>query len=211
MIKLIIFDIDGTIVDAYAAIEKSLNFTLTKLGYPCCVSASRVRRAVGYGDKNFIRRFVRRNDIEAALAIYRKHHQSALLKYSHAMPEAKSVLKRLKSGKYKLAVASNRPGKFSRILLGHLGLKKYFNIIVCARNRDEIKPKPKLLLDIIGKLKVSKSEALYVGDMAIDVKAGRNSGIRTIAIQGGSSYKYELKKAKPFKIISKLSDLLKNI
>ena len=208
MTKLIIFDIDGTIVDAYAAIEVSLNCTLKQLGYPRA-GALQVRRAVGFGDKNFIVRFVKRKDVETALAIYRKHHQSDLLKYSHTIPEAKKVLTRLKARKYKLAVASNRPGRFSGVLLKHLGLKKYFDMIVCARNKEEIKPKPKLLLDIIGKLKISKSEAIYIGDMTVDVKAGRNAGIRTIAVLGGSSYKYELKKAKPFRIISKLRDLLK--
>ncbi|MDP3789969.1 MAG: HAD family hydrolase [Candidatus Omnitrophota bacterium] len=208
MVKLLIFDIDGTIVDAYGAIEKSLNYTLRQLGYTR-VSASRARRAVGFGDKNFIAGFVRHKDVETALAIYREHHKAALLKYSRVIPGARMTLKRLKTRKYKLAVATNRPGKFSMILLRHLGLKKYFDVIVCAKNRDEIKPKPRLLLNIIGKLKIHKGEALYVGDMAIDVMAGRNAGIKTIAISGGSSYRYELKKARPFRIISKLPDLLK--
>ncbi|HCJ67325.1 MAG TPA: hypothetical protein DHV62_08405 [Elusimicrobia bacterium] len=207
MVKLIILDLDGTIVNAYRAIEKSLNFTLRKLGYPPA-SISQVRRAVGWGDENFIKRFVKEEDIEKGLEIYRQHHQSALLKYSLVIPKVKRILTLLKKRNYQLAIASNRPEKFTKLLLNHLGLKKYFATVICAKNKDEIKPHPWLLLKIIKKLRVKKNEAIYLGDMTIDVQAGRNAGIRTIAILGGSSSRNELKKVKPSKIISKFPELL---
>lgn len=208
MTRLIIFDIDGTIVDAYKAIEVTLNYALGRMGYPVA-GPLRVRRAVGYGDRNFIIRFVKHKDVQTALELYRKRHKSDLLKYARPLPEAKRVLGLLKKRGYKLAIASNRPGKFSAILLKHLDMEKYFDMIICARNVNEIKPKPKLLLDIMDRLKVPKDETLYVGDMTIDVMAGRNAGVKTAAVLGGSSYKYELEKLKPFRIISRLSDLLK--
>jgi len=80
MFKLIIFDIDGTIVDAYTAIEKSLNYVLKKLGYPKA-KMSVVRRAVGHGDKNFIEYFVEKKDAGEGLKLYRAHHEKALLRY----------------------------------------------------------------------------------------------------------------------------------
>jgi len=209
MVKVIIFDLDGTLIDAYKAIQKSLNFTLNALRHPQVKAATRVRRAVGYGDINFIKRFVKDKEIKKALKIYRRHHKTSLLKYSRILPEAKKILGFLKRKGYKLAVASNRPKKFSNILLTHLGLKKYFKVVRCGKNKDDIKPKPKLLLDIIKRLKAKKGEAIYVGDMAVDVYAGRNAGIKTIAILGGSSSASELRRARPFKIISKLRDLLK--
>lgn len=207
MIKLIIFDLDGTLVNAYQAIEKSLNFTLKKLGYSP-VSISRVRRAVGWGDENFIQKFVKDEEVEKGLEIYRQHHKFSLIKYSVVIPKVKKILEILKERNYKLAIASNRPKKFTKLLLNHLGLKKYFLLVACAENKDEIKPNPKLLLKIIKKLKIKKKEALYVGDMTIDVQAGGNAGIKTIALLGGSSSKNELRKVKPFKIITKFSDLL---
>lgn len=207
MLKLIIFDLDGTLVNAYRAVEKSLNFTLKKLGYPLA-SISRVRRAVGWGDENFIKKFVKEEDVEKGLEIYRQHHKFSLLKYSVVIPRVRRILEILKKRNYKLAIASNRPRKFTKLLLNHLGLKKYFPLVVCAKNKEEIKPSPKLLLRIIKKLKIKKNEALYLGDMTIDVQAGKNAGIKTIALSGGSSSKNELKQAKPFKIITKFSNLL---
>lgn len=207
MIKLIIFDLDGTLVDAYKAIERSLNFTLKKLSHGQ-TTLSLVRKAVGWGDENFIKTFVKDKDVKKALKIYRQHHKTALVKYARVIPKVKGILGFLKKKGYKLAIASNRPVKFTHILLRHLGLKKYFDLVVCAKDKSEIKPNPDILLKIIKRLKVATAEVLYVGDMTIDVYAGKNAGIKTIAVLGGSSSKPQLKKARPFKIIPKLSDLL---
>lgn len=208
MIKLIIFDIDGTLVDAYTAIEKSLNFTLRKLGYRK-VSRALVRPAIGHGDRDFIERFVKTEDAKEALAIYRKHHQTALLRYSKVIPGARDLLRRLKRQRYKLAIASNRPPKFSKILLRHLDLLKYFDAIACAKDKTEIKPKPILIPKVLKRLKINKDEALYVGDMTVDVRAGKNAGVKAVAVLGGSSSAAELKKAAPCAIIEKISHVLR--
>lgn len=207
MIKLIIFDVDGTLVNAYKAIERSLYFTLNKLGYSP-VSPPKVRRAVGWGDRIFISRFLKEEEIEKGLKIYQRHHQRALLKYSKVIPGAKKVLIALKKRNYILAIVSNRPKKFTDILLAHLRLKKYFGLVLCAKNKNELKPSPKLLIKMIKKLKINPEQALYMGDMAIDVYAGGNAGIKTIAVLGGFSTKKALREAKPFKIIGKITDLL---
>lgn len=207
MFKLIIFDIDGTIVDAYGAIEKSLNYTLKKLGYPKA-KMSVLRKAVGHGDRNFIEYFVERKDVGEGLRLYRAHHEKALLKYSKVIPGTRQLLLGLKKKGYKLAVASNRPPKFSMILLRHLGLLKYFDTVACAKDKTEIKPKPFLIPRILRRLGVRKEEALYVGDMTVDVDAGRNAGVRVVAVLGGSSSHSELRSAGPCGIIRKLSRLL---
>jgi len=207
MLKLIIFDIDGTIVDAYTAIEKSLNYTLGKLGYPKAKTHV-VRRAVGHGDKNFVEYFVEKKDVKEGVELYRAHHKKALLKYSKVIPGARQLLRGLKEKGYKLAIASNRPPKFSMILLEHLDLVKYFDVIACAKDKTEIKPKPFLIPRILKKLDVKKEEALYVGDMTVDVHAGHNAGVRVVAVLGGSSSHSELKASRPCGITRKLSNLL---
>lgn len=207
MLKLIIFDLDGTLVNAYRAIEKSLNFTLKKLGYPE-VNISRVRQAVGWGDENFIKNFVNKEDLEKGLKIYRQHHKYSLIRYSKVIPKVRKILEILRNKNYKLAIASNRPEKFTNLLLNHLNLKKYFDLIACAKNEKEIKPNPKILLKVIKRLGIKKNEAIYLGDMTIDVYAGKNAGIKTVALLGGSSSRKELTQARPFKIIPKFSDLL---
>lgn len=207
MFKLVIFDIDGTIVDAYSAIEKSINYTLKKLGYPKAKMAA-VRRLVGHGDRNFVEQFVGRKDVEEGLKLYRSHHEKALLKHSKVIPGARRLLAGLKKSGYKLAIASNRPPNYSIILLEHLDLLKYFDAVECARDKSEIKPKPFLIPRILKKLKVGKDEALYVGDMTVDVHAGHNAGVKVVAVLGGSSSHSELRAARPCGITRKISGLL---
>ncbi|MBN1526455.1 MAG: HAD family hydrolase [Candidatus Omnitrophica bacterium] len=209
MIKLIIFDVDGTLVDAYRAIEKSLCHTMEKLGYGRCASLAVVRQSIGHGDRNFVKLFLDDENVEKGLAIYRRHHRSALMAYSRAMPGARRVLAALRKRGYRLAVASNRPKNFTLILLRHLGLDRSFDMVVCARDARDFKPKPALLLRVMRRLGVRRGETLYVGDMAVDVIAGRNAGVRTVAVTGGSSSVAELRSAKPFRVIAKLSHLLR--
>jgi len=209
MIKLIIFDIDGTIVDAYGAIYKSIKYALRKSGYRRMPTYLKAKRSIGYGDKNFVATFVKAQDLDKATALYRKHHERSLLTGARVMPCAKGILSKLHGKGYKLAVCSNRPRKFSMILLKKLGLTKYFDMIECADNKKELKPSPFLINRIIRRMKVKKGEALYVGDMDLDIKAGRNAGVRTVAVVGGSSSRAELEKAGPFRIVRSLCGILK--
>lgn len=207
-LKLIIFDLDGTLVDAYPAIIRSFNYTLQKLGYPKQDSLT-IRRAVGWGDDNLLRPFIKREDLSKALTIYRRDHKIALVKKSHLFPHARQVLRYLKDKGYKLAIASNRPTKFSGILIRHLGLKIYFDYVLCADRLKHIKPHPEILNKIRRRFSLGAEQSLYVGDMTIDAQAGRQAKIRTVVIGTGSSTVKELKKERPYRIIHKLTELLK--
>jgi len=204
--KLIIFDLDGTLINAYPAIIRSFNYTLRKLGYPPQDKLT-IRRTVGWGDENLLKPFIKLNDLKKALKIYRKHHKNALIKESFLFNKVKKLLVYLKNKNYLLAVASNRPTKFSLILLKHLKIKKYFDYILCADKLKHIKPHPEILNKIMQRFSVSSSQAVYVGDMAIDAQAGRRAKVKTIIVTTGSSTKEEIKKQKPYRIISQISEL----
>ena len=206
-ITLVIFDLDGTLVNAYTAIEKSINYTLKRVGYRK-VSPARVRRSVGWGDVNFIRKFVDDDDAIRALRIYRRHHRRSLIRYSRLIPDTRKVLDALMRRGVALAIASNRPEKFTNILIDHLGIRRYFDVVRCGTNKDDIKPNPQLLLEVMRVLRAKKGQTLYVGDMVIDVQAAKNAGVKGIAVLGGSSSRAELQKARPYKIINKLAYII---
>jgi len=207
-IKLIIFDLDGTLINAYPAIIMSFNYTMRKLKYSTQDSQI-IRRAVGWGDGNLLGAFIKKRDLKKALLIYRHHHKSSLIKHSHLFPQAKSLLRLLKNKGYRLAVASNRPTRFSWILIRHLKLKKYFDYVLCADKLKTIKPHPEILKRIMQRLAAAASQTLYVGDMVLDAQAGRRAKINTVIVTTGSSSRGEIKKEKPWRIIPKISDLLK--
>lgn len=207
-IKLIIFDLDGTLIDAYQAIIKSFNYTMQKLNYPLQADAV-IRSAVGWGDANLLKPFIDTKDLRKALIIYRSHHKVALLRYVRLFPHVRRLLRYLKAKGYKLAIASNRPTRFSWIIIKHLKLKIYFDYVLCADKLSYGKPHPEILHKIMQRFSVVPDESLYVGDMAIDAKAAHRAGIKAVIVTTGSSTIKEIKKEKPYKIIRRIIEFLK--
>jgi len=207
-IKLVIFDLDGTLVDAYPAIIASFNYTMRRLNYPL-QRPSTIRQAVGWGDENLLKPFLKRKDLKRGLRLYRHHHKTSLLKGARLFPKVGKVLNYLKKKGYHLAVASNRPTRFSGILIRHLRLEKYFAYVLCADRLAHIKPHPEILLKIMQRFQVKPEQALYVGDMTIDAQAGKRAGVKTIIVSTGSSTKYQIQQEQPYRKLKKLGDLLK--
>ena len=117
-------------------------------------------------------------------------------------------MRRLKEKGYKLAVASNRPSKFSHILLKHLNIGTFFDYVLCADQIRYGKPHPEMLNKIVKRFAFKKSQALYVGDMVIDAQAGKRAKINTVIVTTGSSSKLDIKREQPFRVISAISDLV---
>jgi len=208
--KLIIFDLDGTLVDAYPAIIKSFNYVMRRFGYPAQDPLT-IRRAVGWGDEFLVSPFVKKADLKKMLAAYREHHTAALVKYSRVFPHARTLLRHLVAQGYVLAVASNRPTKFSLILMRHLGVYQFFDYVLCGDRMLHGKPHPEILQRIMKKFSVSPKETMYVGDMNIDAQAGRRARVKTIIVTTGSSSLAEIKKEKPYRIIRCVADASKII
>lgn len=208
-IKLVIFDLDGTLIDAYDAITHSFNYTMVRCGYPQ-LKPLVIRRAVGWGDKNLFKPFMKKCDLDKALSIYRRHHSLSLVKYSRLLKGSRMILGYLKKKGYHLAVASNRPTRFSHILLKHLELDGYFDYVLCADKLKQGKPHPEILQKIMRKFDVGPLETFYIGDMPIDAQAAKRSGVRAAIVTTGSATKKEIRLEKPYRIISGISGL-KNI
>ena len=205
--KLIIFDLDGTLVDAYKAVSASLNFALNKAGLPP-LSDETIKRSVGWGDRNLLSRFVSADKVDAIFKIYRHHHKRALKTGTKFLPYARQILLSLKKKEIKLAVASNRPTVYTRIILKHLKVISLFDCILCADKVRLGKPAPDILKRILKKLNVAAHEALYAGDMTIDVEAGRRARVRTVAVLTGSCKRAEISPLCPYKIIKNLKWLI---
>jgi phosphoglycolate phosphatase len=206
--RLIIFDLDGTLVNAYPAITKSFNYAMQKMGCPL-QKAEVIRRSVGWGDRNLLKPFVKKKDLKTALLIYRRHHRKALLLGSRLFPQTPAVLISLKNKGYKLAVASNRPTASCRILIRHLQLYKYLDYVLCADKLKQMKPHPAILNRIMRKFQVKPDNAIFVGDMFIDAQTGKRAKVKTVMLTTGSSSKNELKKQRPWRIIDRLTELMK--
>lgn len=208
MIKLVIFDLDGTLVNAYPAVSQSVNHTLKSLGFPPR-SHVEIKRSVGGGDRKLMAHFVGETLADRAIAIYRPHHTKALQAKGAVklLPGAGGILKFLKGKGYKLAIASNRPTKFTRLILKRLDVLKFFDMVLCADKVKRPKPYPDILKAVIKKLGCKTREVLYVGDMTFDINCGHAAGVEVVAVSTGSNSMKELKDLKPWRIIDKMDGL----
>ena len=208
MIKAIIFDLDGTLIDAYPAVSQSVNFTLKSLGF-ASRSYDDIKRSVGGGDRKLMVHFVGEKLADQAIAIYRPHHAKALAQKGAVklLPGVLSVLKYLKAKGYKLAIASNRPTRFTCIILKQLGIRLFFKEVLCADRASKPKPYPDMIWALAKKLGFDKLELLYVGDMTIEIKCAQAAGVREVAVATGSSSKKELKALKPWGFTDKMVGL----
>ncbi|MDD5070978.1 MAG: HAD family hydrolase [Candidatus Omnitrophica bacterium] len=205
--QLFIFDLDGTLVNAYSAIEKSLNYALKTLGYDS-VSLDTVKKSVGTGDLNFVKLFFKTADVDRALKIYRKQHKADLARFCRLAPYAKQVLNTLKRRKKIIAVASNRPRFYSDILINRLDIKKYFNFVVCADELSALKPNPKMINYLVKKFSVKKDQTVFIGDMDIDLETAKRAKVSAVYVSGGSSALSSVKKYKKV-VAADLRDVLK--
>ncbi len=207
-IRLVIFDLDGTLINAYAAVAESVNHTLGRLGYKS-VSGARIKRSVGWGEVNLISQFVRPADLKAAVRIYRAHHPAALRRGTKLLPGAQPLLRDLHKDGYLIAVASNRAQRFSRLVARQLKIMRFFDLILCRDQVERPKPFPDVIKGILRRLRCRPQEAVFVGDMVVDVQAGKRAKVRTVAVATGSSSLKEIRASKPFRVIRKVAAVQK--
>ncbi len=205
-LKAVIFDLDGTLIDAYEAVTESMNHAFDAIGYDQ-VTMDTVKRNVGGGERALISKFVRPEDVDKTLSVFRRHHRFALKSGVRFLPGAKELLKELKSRGIRIAVATNRPSRFTHIILKQLNYINHFDCVISADKVAEPKPAPDMLDFVIQSFAIQPHEALYIGDMAIDVQAGNRANIRTVAVTTGSNTHEEIVSDQPFAIVSSMTDM----
>ncbi len=210
-VDLIIFDLDGTIVDTCEDITVSLNFCLRKYGI-LEFTKNEVKNMIGEGVKKFIGKVLEKRglsedllaDILDCFVSYYKEH---IADYTKPYPGVIETLEKLQG--IKKVIISNKLTTLSVKTLISTGLINYFDFVAGNDFFPEQKPSPLPLLETIEKFQIKKENALIVGDSNIDIEAGKSAGIKTVAVTYGYRDKHLLKDA-DF-TIDKFQDLLKII
>ncbi len=205
-IRLLIFDLDGTLVNTLADITASVNFVLQKMGRQP-VPSDTVRQYVGDGVEMLLARALGGHDelLADALGVYKVHHSRNLTVHSRLYPSVKETLEHFKS--LTMAVFSNKPAEFIHPLMKDLGIDRYFRTVLGAGAGMPLKPAPDAVLNILSDFGVQREDAVMVGDGTTDVRAGKAAGVMTCAVTYGFRSEEELRKAGPDYVIHELSEL----
>jgi phosphoglycolate phosphatase len=205
--RAIIFDFDGTLVDSYPATAASVNHVRALRGLTP-LSESEVRKHVGRGPAYLLEHTVPGTEVEVDLASYRAHHPSVLRSGTRLLPGVEPTLRRLHDSGLKLAVCSNKPQRFTLELVEFLRLAPLLQAVVGAEDGRRLKPAPDMLLEALRQTQVPPSEALYVGDMVVDIQTGRAAGVRVWVIPTGSDDRATLVTGRPDRVMDRFGELL---
>lgn len=210
MIKLIIYDLDGTLIDSRHDIANAVNWTLKELGFRE-LPGERIGSFVGDGVTNLMRRSLeeigcRVPSLERAIKLFRRRYGEHLLDDTRLYPSVKKVLEFFKDRKQ--AVMTNKPEDFSLAILRGLAVETYFFRVVGGDQGFPKKPAPEAVLRILNEAQVLPEETILVGDSATDIKTARNAGIKTLAVTYGFGSPEELERSGPDEIINDLEELI---
>jgi 2,3-diketo-5-methylthio-1-phosphopentane phosphatase/HAD superfamily hydrolase (TIGR01509 family) len=205
-IRGVIFDLDGTLIEAYEAIYLGLKEALQHFG----------RKIFHFSDlKQYLKAdleatltpFFTPEEVEKAIPIMRKKYEEVYLDKTHFLDGAREVLETLHSRGIFLGVASNKFGRFSRGALRHLGVADYFRSVIGAGDVSRNKPFPDMIHAALKEMDLVPEEAVFVGDTLTDIEAGKKAGIDIYALPTGFHSKTELAQGKPRRILKNLEEL----
>ena len=189
-IKLVIFDLDGTLIDSRLDLIHSVNAMLRQLDRPE-LPGDVVASYVGDGAPMLVRRALGdpedekffKAGLEFFLAYYREHK----LDYTHVYPGIPEALERIRSNgtHRKMAVLSNKPVNPSRAIVEALGLADFFVNVYGGNSFDTKKPDPMGVNVLLKETGILPASAMIVGDSSIDMLTGRNAGIATCGVTYG--------------------------
>jgi phosphoglycolate phosphatase len=193
-IRLLVFDLDGTLIDSRLDLIHSINAMLHHIGRPP-LDGELIASYVGDGAPALVRRALGNTDDEALqrtaleyfLGYYRIHKLDHTTVYA-GIPETLARLAETSNGGRRLmAVLSNKPVNPSRDILRALGLGDFFIQVYGGKSFTTKKPDPLGVQTILHETGVAAAEALMIGDSSIDVHTGQNAGLWTCGVTYGFS------------------------
>ncbi len=185
-LRLLVFDLDGTLIDSKLDLALSVNAMRAQMGLGP-LAHDVIGAYVGHGVTNLVQRALgeeaRDGDVERCVAVFIEHYRRHMLDSTVAYPGVIEALDALR-GK-SLAVLSNKPVVFSCEILGGLNLARYFAFIYGGNSFEQKKPDPMGIRKLMADLNALPEQTLIIGDSDTDVLTGRNAGAWTCGVTYG--------------------------
>ena len=210
--SLLIFDLDGTLLDTVADLAASTNYALSQCGFPTHNTGA-YKFFVGNGINKLFERALPEEEKnqdnilrvrQHFLEYYGTHNADLTIPY----PGMVNLLQQLQSAGIKLAVASNKYQKGTEKLIKLFFSDIHFVAVFGQRENIPAKPDPTIVRDILDIANVEEQEVLYVGDSGVDMQTAHNSGIDAVGVTWGFRPLTELQAFSPKYIVDQPSEIL---
>ncbi len=212
--KLVLIDLDGTLVDSVPDLAHAADAMMTDLDLPLR-GEDNVRNWVGNGVERLVKRTLtgeldaepEESLYERAYPIFYEHYLQSNGKYSRLFPGVQQGLEILKQKGLTIGCVTNKAESFTLPLLQAKEILDYFSIVVSGDTTAKKKPDPMPLFYATDKLSIAPAESLILGDSMHDVEAGRNAGFQVIAVSYGYNHGVDIREAKPDAVIDSFVEL----
>ena len=213
--ELVMFDLDGTLVDTVSDLTHSLNTMLSTFGKQP-VAVAQVRAWIGAGVEELVTRALKGQDggilknqvRQQAIELFRSHYRMHVCDCSKLYPGALETLNALKFNGAKLACVTNKASVFTRPLISALGLDDLFSFLMCGDQVEHKKPDPMPLLQTCARLNTHPSKSIMIGDSVNDLLAAQAAQVPAICVSYGYSRGQDLTRFTNVKMIDNLTEIL---
>ena len=215
---LILFDLDGTLVETAPEICDAVNDTLQHFNF-ASVSQGQVNDWIGHGTLELliqalafvqgisdatVRSSERLADIAA---VFKTHYRARCGTRSHCYPHVVETLQRLKSRGVLLGVVTNKEGAYTQTVLDAHALTPLFDCVISGDTLPTKKPRPDGVLSCLARMQVTADRTLFVGDSSIDVATARNAGVAVWVVPYGYNMGAAIADSHPDRVIASFAEL----
>lgn len=200
--RLVVFDLDGTILDTLEDIRNSINYVLRCYDMRLC-TPEEVRRYVGHGFANALRSAIREKsdfpveegEFALMLALLRRHYENNATNNTLKYPGMEDLLETLTSKGIEVGVLTNKDERVARPLCEAFYPDVRFSFIEGKRENRPLKPDASLTLSVLETVGIARDEAIFVGDSEVDYESARNIGAPSVIVSYGFRTKDELEES----------------
>lgn len=215
--ELLLFDLDGTLINSAPDLARAVNFMLTGLGRETFTEET-IDGWVGNGAQMLVKRALSGTReinktidevlFEKALKSFLAYYAEHLCVSTVAYPNVSTTLKALKDKGYRMAIVTNKPFAFVEPILEGLGLEGLFELVLGGDSLEVKKPDPAPLLYACSNLEVAVENTLMIGDSKNDIQAANSCGMQSVGVTYGYNYGEKIDVHHPTVIINDFAELL---
>lgn len=201
MKPIILFDLDGTLIDSTEAILESFHHSLKVHGSQIAVSDSMITEQIGHTlETMFAGVGVEERFIEEHIAVYKLYYREISCQKTLLLPNALEAVKKAASFA-RLGIVTTKTGLYSRELMEHFGMMEYFEVLIGREHVENPKPHPEPILKAIEQMGGTSTSIWMIGDTCLDIESSKRAGIESVAVTSGYDKLEQL---------ITLSDIIKN-